>query len=177
MNTSLKETVVSSLLGIAYFWMNGEMNPQASLSMSRLLAELDVPQKYKERVQNIQTDWDAMYAKKYKKNEIEVIKIPDDFAKTEDGKYLWVASMAIINLFNEGHLALASENLIDMSSDWNDLYVWVIGCLKNQDCRENIQEWALIHFLMAMDMMSPGDELNILDIKIRDEGTRYIIEK
>lgn len=167
MKNSLKSDVVNSLVSIAYFWM-GEDNSQCALSICRLLYELDLSTVQLKKVDDLYSDWKSMYSLKTPEKTIPKIVIPPEFAQTEDGKFLWVFTNTIINLFASGNFELAYANLMDVSINWEDSYTFVVMNLRKTEYWEEIYNWLMAHFFMAVDLL-PDDEIKFAGYKISIE--------
>lgn len=163
MTNSVKTDIVQSLRVISYFWLQEE-NYQCSYSIIQLLNELKLDFKQKKILEELEHDFKVMSTGKYTLKDYQNIKIPKNFCDTEERKLLWISGVSIMNLFGSANFELAYSNLLEMSANWEELYVFVINNLKKQPFLNLVTEWLFTHFLMVQDLL--GDEMEMLGYKV-----------
>lgn len=163
MTDTIKTDVINSLVAISYFWM-GEDNPQASLSIIKMLHNIELPTVLKEKVDDLYSDFKTFFTGKYDEEVFSEIKIPEKYI-TDENKLMYIAGITILNLFSSGSFEVGYNQLIDMSVNWNDLYVYVINSLKNQKFKNEVTDWLLGHTYMAYDIIG-NDDMIALGYKV-----------
>lgn len=154
MTNSVKTDTIQSLITIAYYWM-GEQNPQSTLSIIKLLYKLDLTTVQGKKVDDLYHDFKTFF-KTYDEKLFQEIKIPAQY-ETDEQKILWISGITIMNLFSSGNFELAYTQLMDMSLNWNELYIYVVNSLKKQPFMQEVANWLVTHFFMACDLLEKND--------------------
>lgn len=157
MTNSIKTDVINSLVAISYYWM-GEDNPQAALSIIKLLYKIDLTTIQGKKVDDLYSDFKTFFKDKFDETNFTNIEIPKNY-KTDENKLMYIAGITILNMFSSGNFEVGYNQLIDMSVNWNELYIYVINSLKNQKFKNEITDWLLGHVYMAYDLIGEKDML------------------
>lgn len=162
-SNSVKTDVINSIISIAYYWI-GEQNKQSAKAIINLLYQLKLTTVQGKKVDDLNSDFKTFFKTKDENVKFSSLKIPEKY-DTEEKKLMWVAGTTVLNLFSAGNFELGYVELIDMSADWNELYVYVINSLKKQSFKNEIADWLVMHFLMAYDLLGQ-EEIESLGYKI-----------
>jgi len=166
MTNSVKTDIILSLVSIAYYWM-GEQNQQAAEAVTCLIKQLDVDDKMKKKISDLDKDIHTFF---HCPADYEIpihVKIPEN--KDEEHKVLWVSGVCLMNLFKSGNFELGYTMLMDMSINWNELYKSVIDTLKNNnDIKNELGSWLMAHFFMACDLLGTN-EIKMLGFTVKKE--------
>ena len=154
MTNSIKTDTLQSLITIAYYWM-GEQNPQSTLAIIKLLYKLDLTTIQGKKVDDLYHDFKVFF-KNYDEKLFSEIPIPERY-ETDEQKLLWIAGTTIMNLFSSGNFELAYTQLMDMSLNWNELYIYVVNSLKKQSFMNEVANWLVTHFFMSCDLLEKND--------------------
>lgn len=174
MDKQLTNDTISNLVAIGYFWI-GDDNPQCSLNICKLLQELNnLTKAQKKSVDDLYHDWKALFLTKYKEDKFEVIKIPKNYTSDDERKLLWISSQAIMNMIASANFEMAYMFLLEMSQEWNELYINVIDLIRKSEFKLSFSEWLTMHFMLALDINGKKDmELAGFRIEKLEDGEFY----
>jgi hypothetical protein len=171
MNKELKDNIISNIISIGYYWISDE-NPQCSINIYKLLNKLNTLTKsQRKKIDDFYHDWNALFKVKYNEKEFELINIPNNYSSNDDLKLLWISSQTIMNLIASTNYEMGYMFLLEMSQDWNELYINVIELIKKSKFKLPFSEWLIMHFLVALDINGTKDmELAGYKITKLEEG-------
>lgn len=165
MNNTLKDNTISNLVSIAYFWI-GDENPQCALNIYKLLDKLDnLTKSQRKKIDDLYHDWNSLFSVKYHNTNFETVGIPKSYSADDDIKLLWISSQTIMNLIASANFEMGYMFLLEMSEDWNELYINVINLIKKSEFKMSFSEWLTMHFMLALDINGTS-EMELAGYKI-----------
>ncbi len=161
----MKDVFVEKLVTLAYFWIGSE-NYYCSYNVLMLLKELkEVSHKNKERIDGLEHDWNTLFGIKYKKEEIEIIPIPNNYALNDDLKIHYILCQTIMNLIQAGEMEMAYIYITDCAQEKEEIYRELISMIGKSKMKEPFTEWLLLHTMLAYDINGKKD-MEFLGIKV-----------
>lgn len=174
MTKEIKQNTIDNLVAVSYYWI-GDENPQCSLNVCKLLMKLeDLTKSQKKKIDDLYHDWKALFSTRYKESEFEIINLPDKYVDDE-GKLLFIAVQSIMNLIGATNYEMAFMFLIEMSENWNELYINVVEAVKKSEFKLPFSEWLTMHFMLALDINGKKD-MEFAGFKIEKIGDGDIFD-
>lgn len=174
MEKELKDNIIANIVAIGYYWVSDE-NPQCALNIYKLLSKLkETTKSQKKKIDDFYHDWKAVFNAKYNEKSFDIVNIPESYSADDDTKLLYISSQVIMNLIASANFEMGYMFLLEMSQDWNELYINVLELIKKSEFKMPFSEWLTMHFLVALDINGSKDmELAGYKITKLEEGEIY----
>ena len=153
-DTTTQTRVFNSLMTAAVSWI-GKENANCAASVLTMTEQLPLTSIERARLNRIVAIFDMTFPETPYKSlapSLESAHIPEKFTIDNETQYAYVAITTILNfteagLFNEG-----AATLLDMSSEWRELYVKATSQIADTDRCEEFCRWCALQSTIAMDI-------------------------
>lgn len=153
-DTRVQTRAFNSLMSAAVLWI-GKENANCAASVLVMTEQLPLTSIEYARLRRIVTMFDIAFPEKpYDsfKSSLELANIPEKYTVDNETQYAYTILTAILNFTAAGLFNEATAMLLEVSSDWRELYVKAVAQIADNERCEEFCRWCATQSIIAMDV-------------------------